>query len=74
MRHAFASRLALSGPNPSTIAALLRHFSLDLVRRYAHLNQPHLKAAVGMVAAYVRGHSEPGTGKRAFGGRGERYA
>ncbi len=52
LRHTFASRLAMSGQGSSTIAELLRHSGLDLVRRYAHLSPTHLKAAVETVAQY----------------------
>ena len=38
LRHTFASRLAMNGQGPSTIAALLRHSGTDLVARYAHLS------------------------------------
>lgn len=52
LRHTFASRLAMSGQTPSTIAALLRHSGTDLVARYAHLSPSHLRDAVEGVAAY----------------------
>ncbi len=39
LRHTFASRLAMTGHNEGTIAALLRHSTTALVRRYAHLSQ-----------------------------------
>ena len=42
----------MSGQGSSTIAELLRHSGLDLVRRYAHLSPTHLKAAVETVAQY----------------------
>lgn len=46
LRHTFASRLAMNGQNEGTIAALLRHSTTGLVKRYAHLSPSHLKAAV----------------------------
>lgn len=52
LRHTFASRLAMSGQAEGTIAALLRHSTTGLVRRYAHLSPTHLKAAVETVARY----------------------
>lgn len=52
LRHTFASRLAMSGQAESTIAALLRHSTTGLVRRYAHLSPTHLKAAVETVASF----------------------
>lgn len=61
----------MSGQNESAIAALLRHSTTALVRRYAHLNQPHLKQAVESVAGFgkepvkpiVTGEIEAETGK-----------
>lgn len=52
LRHTFASRLAMSGQTPSTIAALLRHNGTGLVARYAHLDPTHLKAAVERVSSF----------------------
>ena len=52
LRHTFASRLAMTGHNEGTIAALLRHSTTALVKRYAHLSQSHLKAAVEGVAGF----------------------
>ncbi len=54
LRHTFASRAAMKGQNESTIAALLRHSGTGLVKRYAHLNQPHLKQAVEAVSKFGR--------------------
>ena len=45
----------MNGQGASTIAALLRHSSLGLVQRYAHLSPSHLKAAVEGVAAFGKG-------------------
>lgn len=56
LRHTFASRLAMNGHNEGTIAALLRHSTTALVKRYAHLSQPHLKAAVEGVASFGKGN------------------
>jgi len=52
LRHTFASRLAMSGQTEGTIAALLRHSSTLLVRRYAHLSPSHLQNAVETVATF----------------------
>jgi integrase len=52
LRHTFASRLAMSGQGEGTIAALLRHSTNALVRRYAHLSPSHLKAAAEQVANF----------------------
>lgn len=58
LRHTFASRLAMTGHNEGTIAALLRHSTTALVRRYAHLSQSHLKAAVEGVAGFGKTATE----------------
>ncbi|MDA2911721.1 hypothetical protein MYX04_12440 [Nitrospiraceae bacterium AH_259_D15_M11_P09] len=39
----------------ASIAALLRHSSTALVRRYAHLSPSHLQEAVEKVAAFGKG-------------------
>jgi len=52
LRHTFASRLAMSGQAEGTIAALLRHSTTALVKRYAHLSPSYLKTAVEMVATF----------------------
>lgn len=52
LRHTFASRLAMNGQNEGTIAALLRHSTTALVKRYAHLSPSHLKTAVEGVAVF----------------------
>jgi len=54
LRHTFASRLAMSGATEGTIAALLRHGSTVLVRRYAHLSPSHLQEAVEKVSRFGR--------------------
>ena len=41
LRHCFASRLAMSNAPLGTVAALLRHSSTDMVKRYAHLSPSH---------------------------------
>ncbi len=39
-------------PHWVTVAALLRHSSTDLVKRYAHLSPSHLRQAVEMVSVF----------------------
>lgn len=63
LRHTFASRLAMTGHNEGTIAALLRHSTTALVKRYAHLSPSHLKAAVEGVAGFGKGVVENGERK-----------
>ena len=60
LRHTFASRLAMNGQNEGTIAALLRHSTTALVKRYAHLSPSHLKAAVEGVAGFGKGAAQNG--------------
>ncbi len=52
LRHTFASRLAMNGQAPSTIAALLRHSGTNLVARYAHLSPTHLQGALEGVSTF----------------------
>lgn len=59
LRHTFASRLAMNGQAPSTIAALLRHSGTDLVVRYAHLSPTHLQRALEGVAGFGKIKTEP---------------
>ena len=54
LRHTFASRLAMRGVPLGTIAALLRHSTTALVKRYAHLSPAYLKGAVEEVSAFGR--------------------
>ncbi len=58
LRHTFASRLAMMGHNEGTIAALLRHSTTALVKRYAHLSPSHLEAAVENVAGFGKASAE----------------
>lgn len=58
LRHTFASRLAMTGHNEGTIAALLRHSTTALVKRYAHLSPSHLKAAVEGVAGFGKAETK----------------
>lgn len=54
LRHTFASRLAMQGVPLTTIAALLRHSTTSLVRRYAHLSPAYLKGAIEEVSSFGR--------------------
>jgi hypothetical protein len=42
----------MNGQAEGTIAALLRHSTTALVRRYAHLSPSHLKAAIEEVGCF----------------------
>jgi len=59
LQHTFASRLAMNGAREQTIAALLRHASTGVVKRYAHLSPDHLKAAVEGVATFGHVTGQP---------------
>lgn len=59
LRHTFASRLAMNGATEGTIAALLRHSSTALVRRYAHLSPSHLQAAVAGIMDFGKASAAP---------------
>lgn len=52
LRHTFASRLAMQGVSLATIAALLRHSTTALVKRYAHLSPAYLKGAIEEVSRF----------------------
>ena len=54
LRHTFASRLAMNGQREGTIAALLRHSTTSLVKRYAHLSPAYLKEAVEGISTFGR--------------------
>ena len=54
LRHTFASRLAMRGVPMGTIAALLRHSTMALVKRYAHLSPTYLKEAVEEASVFGR--------------------
>lgn len=46
LRHSAASYLAMSGASLQEIAAVLGHKTLAMVKRYAHLSEPHTAAVV----------------------------
>ena len=45
-RHTFASRLVMAGVDLRTVAELLGHKTLQMVRRYSHLAPEHQASAV----------------------------
>lgn len=54
LRHAHASYLAMSGASLAELAEALGHKTLAMVKRYAHLSQPHTAAVVArMVEDYL---------------------
>lgn len=46
LRHTFASRLVMSGVDIYTVNKLMRHETLQVTKRYAHLADAHLQQAV----------------------------
>ena len=52
LRHTFASRLAMQAVPLTTIAALLRHSTTSLVKRYAHLSPDYLKDSIEQVSSF----------------------
>ena len=46
LRHTFASHLALGGESLYTLADLLGHRTLQMVKRYSHLTQGHRQKAI----------------------------
>ncbi len=63
LRHTYASRLAMAGQAEGTIAALLRHSTTALVKRYAHLSPSHLREAVEKVSQFGRKEEQPRSSK-----------
>ncbi len=53
LRHTFASHLAMSGVDLNTIRELMRHKSLDMTQRYAHLSKDHKARAVCVLASQM---------------------
>jgi len=53
LRHSFASHLAMSGVDMNTIRELMRHKSLEMTQRYAHLSKDHKARAVCVLASQM---------------------
>ena len=53
LRHSFASHLAMSGVDLNTIRELMRHKSLAMTQRYAHLSRDHKARAVDVLAGQM---------------------
>jgi integrase len=56
LRHTAASYLAMSGADMLTIADVLGHKTLQMVKRYAHLRDQHKAEAVARMNAMLFGH------------------
>ena len=55
LRHSAASYLAMSGATLQEIAAILGHKTLAMVKRYAHLSEPHTASVVNRMNAKIFG-------------------
>jgi Phage integrase family len=53
LRHTFASRLVMAGVDIYTVSKLMRHGSVKVTERYAHLAATHLEQAVERLPASV---------------------
>ncbi len=53
LRHSCASYLAMNGARSSEIAAILGHKTLQMVKRYAHISQPHSAKVVSDMNAKI---------------------
>ena len=58
LRHSTASYLAMNGASLVEIAEVLGHRTLQMVRRYAHLSESHVKDVVGRMNTRYLGPSE----------------
>ncbi len=55
LRHSCASYLAMNGANPTEIAEILGHKSLQMVSRYSHLSQSHVTSVVSSMNKKIFG-------------------
>ena len=58
LRHTFASRCVMAGLDILTVNKLMRHKTLQVTMRYAHLSQGHLHSAVEILASATRSATE----------------
>ena len=58
LRHTAASYLAMNGATLSEIATILGHKTLQMVKRYAHLSEAHVRDVVERTADKVLGNDE----------------
>jgi len=64
LRHTFASWLALQGETLQTIMELMRHKSITMTLRYAHLIPDHKREAVNQLERFIQAEPRRKTGKR----------
>ena len=55
LRHTFATRLVMGGVDIFTVKQLLRHETIAVTMRYAHLSATHLQQAVEVLAVGILG-------------------
>jgi integrase len=53
LRHSTASYLAMNGASLVDIADVLGHRTLAMVRRYAHLSEPHSRAVLDRMTSQI---------------------
>lgn len=63
-RHTFASDLTMAGHSDRTVASLLGHVKTEMVKRYAHLSNRHLRAAIESLATQRPTAASTGSKKR----------
>lgn len=61
LRHTFATRLAESGIDAFTIAALLGHKTLAMTQRYTHPSDDHKRKAIEVLGKYEKNRHKLGT-------------
>lgn len=62
-RHTFASDLTMAGHSDRTVADLMGHRSTQMVKRYAHLSNRHLRHAIESLANPCPTAARPGSKK-----------
>ena len=58
LRHSCASNLAMNGATTAEIAAVLGHKTLEMVKRYSHLSDEHVRGVVERTAEKVLGSEQ----------------
>ena len=53
LRHTFASQLVMAGVDIKTVQELMRHKSIEMTMRYAHLSPDHKKKAVDILGQRI---------------------
>lgn len=59
LRHTFASRLVMNGVDILSVNKLMRHGTLQVTMRYAHLSNTHLQRAVERLAGVTKSDTAP---------------